>query len=136
MAGIPHYTYTKGRASLITLILEGGSAHYTYTGGWAALIILILEGGHPSLYLYWGEATNSLLSTSQMSPRTVSPKKSNICFKTYIVCPMSCVMCHVHHLSCVTCQVSHHIFSLSFLLFEKLVDLVGGESVIYGGNPV
>ena len=42
-------------------------------------------------------------------------------------------MCHVSH---VTCQLSHVIFFLFIKKFDKVVELVGGGSVINGAYPV
>ena len=58
-----------------------------------------------------------------------------------VMCHMSCVLCH---LSCVTCRLSHvKIFVLKFFILfflsikkvDKVVELVGGGSVINGAYP-
>ena len=45
---------------------------------------------------------------------------------------MSCVMCY---LSLVPCHLSHETCHMSFL-FDKVMELVGGGSVINGAYPV
>ena len=46
-----------------------------------------------------------------------------------VTCHVSRVMCHV---SRVTCHMSHVFF---FVFFDKLVELIGGGSVINGATP-
>ena len=48
------------------------------------------------------------------------------------MCHMSCVMCHV---SCISCQVSIIKFFFGFFSY-KVVELIGGRSVINGAYPV
>ena len=54
------------------------------------------------------------------------------------ICYMSCVTCQVSHVTCqvsvVKCQVSLFLIPTDF--FYKVVDLVGGGSVIYGAYLV
>ena len=54
-------------------------------------------------------------------------------------CQVSGVTCHMSHVRCevsgVTCQVSHVTFFIYFLL-DKVVELVGGGSVINGAYLV
>ena len=51
------------------------------------------------------------------------------------MCHLSCVTCHVSH---VTCHVSHVTCHMSHVKkkFDKVVELVGGGSVINGAYPV
>ena len=42
-------------------------------------------------------------------------------------------MCHVSH---ITCSMCHVIFSFYFFLFDKMVEMVRGGSVINGVYPV
>ena len=57
-----------------------------------------------------------------------------MCHRSYVMCHESPVTCH---LSPVTCHLSHVFFSfLSIIFFDKVVELVGGESVIKGAYPV
>ena len=78
------------------------------------------------------------------------------CNMSRFMCHVSCVMCHVSHVTChmshVTCHLSrltfHMIFFILFCsekkiekkshlnIFDKMVELVGGGSVINGAYPV
>ena len=57
----------------------------------------------------------------------------DVCDLSCVTCHISCVTCHVSrvtcHMSCVTC----HFFC--FFLFDKVVKLVVGGSVINGATP-
>ena len=50
---------------------------------------------------------------------------------SHVTCHMSRVTCHVSH---VTCQVSHFIF-IFFFFSDKVVEHIGGGSVINGASP-
>ena len=64
-----------------------------------------------------------------------------MCHVSSVTCHVSPVMCHV---SPVTCHLSHVIFLFIFLdkkkypleKMDKVVELVGGGSVINGAYPV
>ena len=68
-----------------------------------------------------------------------------MCHVSRVMCHVSCVMCHVSH---VTCHMSKYYFLTFFYLkkiygfslylkkLDKVVELVGGESVINGAYPV
>ena len=55
---------------------------------------------------------------------------------------VSCVMCHISHVTCyvsyVTCHLSHVTLFFIYIFFttKKVVDLVIGGSVINGADPV
>ena len=65
-----------------------------------------------------------------------------MCHMSRVMCHVSCVMCHV---SRVTCHMSKKKLYFNFLIFflllflkklDKVVELVGGGSVINGAYPV
>ena len=56
-----------------------------------------------------------------------------MCYVSPVTCHMLPVTCH---LSCVTCHLSNVKIYIHFLyLFNKVVELVGGGSVINGAYP-
>ena len=64
---------------------------------------------------------------------------NTICHVSIVTCHVSPVMCHMSH---VTCHLSHvkifffYIFFNPLNIFDKVVELVGGGSVINGAYPV
>ena len=54
------------------------------------------------------------------------------------MCHVSCVMCHVSHVNCHLSHVNkkNYIFFNPLKKLDKVVELVGGVSVINGAYPV
>ena len=61
-----------------------------------------------------------------------------MCHVSCVMCHVSCIMCHLSPVTChqshVTCQKIDFIFVQTHL--DKVMELVGGRSVIKGANPV
>ena len=53
-----------------------------------------------------------------------------MCHMSHVMCHMSRVTCHVSHVACHMSHVTCHIF------FDKVVNHIGGGSVINGAYPV
>ena len=54
----------------------------------------------------------------------------------HVTCHMSHVTCHVSHVTCHVSHVTCHMSLFYFLFFsDKVVELIGGGSVINGATP-
>ena len=67
----------------------------------------------------------------------VHPPKRVKCHMSRVMCHVSCVTCHMSRVTChvshVTCHMSH--LFIFFFFPDKVVELIGGRSVINGATP-
>ena len=79
---------------------------------------------------------------NNIHPRTMSQVSGVTCHMWGVVCHVSGIRCHLSpvmcEVSCVMCQASSVcvMFFFFFLFFGKVVELVGGRSVISRAYPV